>query len=199
MSFLFVVGAWGGGTSAVAGALHKLGCTGVEPFVNIGDPRTRNTFESHAYRALLFRHLSEPELRPLTQNRREIVESLTQFRDKLPETPTPIVLKHPLSALILPELAEVFSPRFVFVFRPLADIEASRQRRGWPDHLGAKGASILFGHMMRFYVNEPSEIMMMRYPMLLANTRLLVNAMANFADLGPVANIEAAVEHIRQE
>lgn len=199
MSFVFVVGAWGGGTSAVAGALHKLGCTGVEPFVNIGDPRTRNTFESHAYRAVLFKHLSEPELRPLTQDRREIVRSLTQFKEMLPPTATPIFLKHPLSALILPEIAEVFSPRFVFVFRPVADIEASRQRRGWPEHLGAKGASLLFGHMMRFYINEPSEIFMMRYPMLLANTRLLVTALANFAELGPKANIEAALDHIRQD
>lgn len=199
MSFVFVVGAWGGGTSAVAGALQKLGCTGVEPFVNIGDPRTRNTYESHAYRAVLFKHLSEPELRPLTQDRREIVRSLTQFRDKLPQTPTPIYLKHPLSALILPEIAEVFSPRFIFVFRPVADIEASRQRRGWPEHLGAKGASILFAQMMRFYINESSEIFMLRYPTLLANTRILVTAMANFAELGPNAKIEAALDYIRQE
>lgn len=199
MSFIFVVGAWGGGTSAVAGALHKMGCTGVEPFFGIGDPRTKNTFESRAYRALLLKHLSEQHLRPLTQDRSEIVQALKEFRDKLPPTATPIFLKHPLSALILPEIAEVFSPRFVFVFRPVADVETSRLRRGWGEHFGAKGASILFGQMMRFYINGTAEIFMLRYPMLLANPRLLLNAMANFVELGPKANIEAALNFIRRD
>lgn len=199
MSFVFVVGAWGGGTSAVAGALHKLGCVGVEPFVNIGDPRTRNTYESHAYRAVLFRHISEPDIQLRTQDRREIVRSLAQFRDTLPQTKNPIFLKHPLSAMILPEIAEVFSPRFIFIFRPVSDIEASRQRRGWPAHLGAKGASLIYAQMMRFYINEQSEIFMLRYPTLLANTRLILSAMANFTELGEKANIEAALDYVRKD
>ena len=55
-----------------------------------------------------------------------------------------VALKHPLSAFLLHEIEAVCDPIYVVVTRPFADIEATRQRRGWHAVYGEWGASAVY-------------------------------------------------------
>ena len=52
--------------------------------------------------------------------------------------PKPIFLKFPLSALVIPQICEVFDTKLVYVMRPLEDIERTRLRRNWLPYLAQK-------------------------------------------------------------
>jgi hypothetical protein len=127
MKLILVCGPFGSGTTAVAGMLAGHGLPGIEPYFVSNDERTPNTFESIAFRETLLRIVSEQTLsfNPGVDRVAEIKRLYDQISTRGHET---VFLKHPLAALLISELCNVFDARLVYVLRPFADIEATRLR-----------------------------------------------------------------------
>jgi hypothetical protein len=184
---ILVCGPFGSGTTAVAGLLAGLGLPGDEPYFHSNDERTPNTFESAEFRAALLRIVSETTLsfHPGVEPAAEI----GRLRDRIAGLGHPsIFLKHPLSAMLIPDICRMLDTRLVYVLRPLADIEATRKRRDWLATTGSAGAKALYGRMFDVLVNHAFPTLMIRYSELLANPVNVATRLAQFAGL----QIEAA-------
>ncbi len=168
---ILVCGPWSSGTSAMAGFMAKAGLPAPGPFVEVNDPRTPQTYEMRAFRDVL-RTLASEQTLQRSASSPVIVTALTAFRDgPLAEArreagladDQPVLLKHALAALMLPELCHVFDTRLVCVLRPLADIEATRARRKWQKSFGASGASLIYGRIFDHLVNHDTPFRLVRY------------------------------------
>ncbi len=195
MGPVLIAGAWGGGTSAVAGCVEQLGADGLAPYWAIDDPRTGSTFESAAFRSLLLELADETGLE-LKCAPTAIVPALVRFRKWAEQQADgePYFLKHPLAALVLEQLERVLAPRFLFVFRNPADIEATRRRRGWASRFGAASARILYARMIGFKARSQSPVLTVHYEDLCADPLREVDRIADFTGLGgPRQRMAAAV------
>ena len=155
---IFVCGPWGSGTSAVTQFLIGLGLVGMPPYLTTNDPRTPVSYESIAFRKTLLSFAQEDSF-SLNREKGFILDELVRFREyvaalaqrsSIPVDRIPIVLKHPLSCLVLDELSEVFDSKFVVVRRDIEEIESGRVRRKWPAYFGAEGAVAAYGEIDRF-------------------------------------------------
>lgn len=202
---VLVCGPWSSGTTAVSGMLDQLGLDGLGPYFQTNDERTKNSFESRAFRELVLSLAAEDKV-ALTAKRPAALAALAGFRDRLvagelgPYDPArPIFLKFPLSALLIPEICQVFDTRLVYVLRPLREIEATRERRHWGAHLGALGARRLYLAMFDVLVNLPVPTLLVRYPELLARPLPYARQLAEFCGLeADKALIEKAAGFIRR-
>jgi hypothetical protein len=205
MKLVLICGPWSSGTTAVAGMLDKLGVNGIGPFFQTNDERTKNSFESLAFRAVIDQLADEKTLE-LKVERPKAVKILKAFREKLEadggaekNAEKVIFLKYPLSALLIPQIARVFDTRLIYVLRPLKDIEATRVRRGWASHLGAAGAQVLYSKMFQVLVDLPIPTLVVRYPELLATRRRHAKQIATFCGLEvEKESIDAAAESVRK-
>ena len=205
MKLVLICGPWSSGTTAVAGMLDKLGVDGMGPFFQTNDARTKNSFESLAFRAVIDQLADEKTLE-LKVERPKAVKILKAFREKLEadggaekNAEKVIFLKYPLSALLIPQIARVFDTRLIYVLRPLKDIEATRVRRGWASHLGAAGAQVLYSKMFQVLVDLPIPTLVVRYPELLATRRRHAKQIATFCGLEvEKESIDAAAESVRK-
>ena len=122
---------------------------------------------------------------------------LAKFRDRIIQklaalgSHRPIFLKHPLSALFLPQICKVFNARLIYVMRPIIEIERTRIRRHWGPNLGAKGAEIIYAHMFRTLVNDAFPTFIVRYTELIAAPFEHVRDLTEFAGL---ENTEDAIQ-----
>jgi predicted O-linked N-acetylglucosamine transferase (SPINDLY family) len=198
VKLLLVCGPWGSGTTAVASLLHALGVAGLEPYFQTRDQRTVNSYESTLFRDVMVGLVDEETL-SLRDGADLIVDSeLRKFRDRLMVgdlAPTvqgrnPIFLKHPLSALFLPQICKLFDTHLVYVVRPIAEIEATRLRRDWGGGFGAKGAEIIYSHMFQTFVEYRFPTIIIRYNELLAGPEQHARTLSQFASL---PNSEAAI------
>ncbi len=205
MKLVLICGPWSSGTTAVAGMLDTLGINGIGPFFQTNDERTKNSFESLAFRAVIDQLADEKTLE-LKVERPKAVKILKAFREKLEadggaekNAEKVIFLKYPLSALLIPQIARVFDTRLIYVLRPLKDIEATRVRRGWASHLGAAGAQVLYSKMFQVLVDLPIPTLVVRYPELLATRRRHAKQIATFCGLEvEKESIDAAAESVRK-
>lgn len=200
MNLILVCGPWSSGTTAVSGMLEQLGARGLPPYFYTDDPRTPNSFESEAFRQVIGELVDESTLRmrvdwSLAQAR------LSDFRARLEKelagSAAPFFLKYPLSAMLLPEICQVFSTRLVYVLRPLPEIEATRQRRGWAAQFGAAGASVLYPRMFETLIDQQFPTLIVRYSELLVEPARHAAMLAEFcglpADDGRLAAAAAVV------
>jgi hypothetical protein len=205
MKLILICGPWSSGTTAVAGMLDQLGMNGMGPFFQTNDERTKNSFESLAFRTVIDQLADETTLE-LKAERPKAVKVLKAFREQLEadggvgENPElQIFLKYPLSALLIPQIARVFDTRLIYVLRPLKDIEATRTRRGWAPHLGAAGAQVLYSRMFQVLVDLPIPTLVVRYPELLATRRRHAKQIATFCGLDVDKElIDAAAQSVRK-
>ncbi len=199
MAPVLIAGAWGGGTSAVAGCVEQLGADGLPPYWAIDDPRTGCTFESAAFRSLLLELADETALE-LRCAPAMVVPALVRFRNwaELQAGGEPYFLKHPLAALVLEQIERVFAPRFLFVYRDPADIEATRRRRGWPSRFGAGSAKILYARMIGFQARSQGRILNVHYEDLCADPVREVDRIADFTGLGCPRQRMAAALTVRR-
>jgi len=190
MKLLLVCGPWSSGTSVVAGLLAKLGATGFGPYFSTNDERTNNSYESVAFRHLVQAFASEEtlSLKPGIDVRAQlrtfhdrIVNQELGFYDE--KSGGPIFLKYPLSALVIPQICDVFETRLVYVVRSVQDIEATRRRRRWPEQFGAKGAEVIYTCMFTALVNYSFPTLILRYHELLASPIEHVRKLVDFAGL----------------
>lgn len=190
MKLILVCGPFGSGTTAIAGLLARLGATGFGPYIKVDDERTANTYELAAFREVLRMCVSEGTLAPIPGI--DIKAELGRFRGRLlkgefgaydQDSATPIFLKHPLAALVIPQICQIFETRLIYALRPLRDIEATRQRRKWLEQYGAKGAGIIYSHMFTALVDHSFPTVIVRYAQLTAAPLEHARLLADFAGL----------------
>ncbi|HSH89383.1 MAG TPA: hypothetical protein VK996_05330 [Ramlibacter sp.] len=180
---VLVCGPWSSGTSAVAGLLAKAGLQAPGPYVAVNDPKTPATYEMKAFQQVL-RGLASEETLKRTASSADIVRALQQFRDTaLRDAPGPIMLKHALTAVMLPELAQVFDVRVVAVVRPLDAIESTRVRRRWKPSMGAAGAKVVYKQVFEYIANSETPFTVVRYSELLSNPEAALDGLARFCGL----------------
>src|SRR5688572_8276914 len=126
MQLILVCGPWGSGTTAVAGVLNRLNVKGFGPYFQTNDERTRNTYELLPFRQILFQLASEETLSLKPGAALRIEPQLIEFRERIRNQEFGayadsdlIFLKHPLSALMIPQFCRVFQTKLVYVLRPL--------------------------------------------------------------------------------
>jgi protein O-GlcNAc transferase len=206
MKLLLVCGPWSSGTSVVADLLAKLGAIGFGPYFRTNDERTGNSYELIAFRDLMQSFASEQTLS--VKPGIDVKAHIRGFHDRIvnqefgrydQKSDTPIFLKYPLSALVIPQICEVFETRLIYVLRPLGDIEATRRRRGWAEEFGAKGAEIIYSCMFTALVNHPFPTIILRYPELVTSPIESVGELARFAGLPSGADVvQEASKLVRQ-
>src|SRR5690606_11321890 len=188
---ILVSGPWGSGTSAVTGMLAKIGLWAPGPYLRLKDVRTENTFEMIAFRELLMKFVSEKSLvRQMESD--DIVKMLVEFRDKtLKESHSrigngkqvPLLLKHPLAALLLPEIQKVFDLRIVGVLRTLEDIEKTRSRRNWHPMAGKQGGEKIYTELFNHIVHNDVPFIVIRYSDVIKKPESVLNQLASFCSL----------------
>jgi len=195
MKLILVCGPFGSGTTAVAGLLARLGATGFGPYFQPPDPLTANSHELVAFRDLLRSVTSERTLTLTAAG--EVTTALEHFRNRIirqefgaydEKSATPIFLKHPLAALIIPQICAAFDTRLVYLTRPLRDIETSRQRRKWDAQYGAKGAGIIYSQMFNALINHTFPTTLVRYAELIQRPLDHARGLASFAGLNSSAD-----------
>lgn len=206
MKLLLVCGPWSSGTSVVAGLLAKLGAAGFGPYFNTNDERTSDSYELVAFRNLVQAFASEETLS--VKPGIDVRAQLRTFHDRIvnqelglydAKSGGPIFLKYPLSALVIPQICDVFETRLVYVVRSVQDIEATRRRRGWPEQFGAKGAELIYTCMFTALVNYSFPTLILRYHELLATPIEHVDKLAKFTGLtAATAKIADASKVIRK-
>lgn len=203
MKLILVTGPWSSGTTAVAGMLHELGLNGIGPYFQTNDERTKNSFESLAFRDVV-NQLADEKTQGLKVDHATALKTLQAFRKELEasgaieNSEQPIFLKYPLSAMLIPCIAKVFDTRLIYVLRPLEDIEATRARRGWAPHLGSAGARRIYAKMFQVLIDYPIPTMIIRYPSLLATRRRHTRDIATFCGITAADDqIEAVAMSVR--
>jgi hypothetical protein len=93
------------------------------------------------------------------------------------------MLKHPTSAFFLDELSEIFDIKLLIVLRNFVDIEATRNRRGWPSCFGIEGASVIYNKIFYFLINNPIKFHLIRYADLIVNPIQALNEISSFLDI----------------
>jgi hypothetical protein len=207
MKLILVCGPFGSGTTAVAGMLARLGAAGFGPHYQPADPLTANSYELAAFRDLLLSVASEQTLTLTAAG--DVKAALEHFRNRIirqelgaydEKSATPIFLKHPLAALIIPQISAAFETRLVYLVRPLRDIETSRQRRKWPERYGAKGASIIYSHMFNALINYAVPTTLVRYSELIQQPDGHARRLASFAGLNSSADmLREAAAFVRRQ
>ena len=100
--------------------------------------------------------------------------------------------------VLIPDLGNAFKVRLVYVLRPLTDIEATRQRRNWPLHLGAAAAKVIYDSMFAVLVERAFPTILLRYREILAEPLRATEMLARFAglDVAP-SRIKQAAAFVR--
>jgi predicted O-linked N-acetylglucosamine transferase (SPINDLY family) len=204
---VLVCGPWSSGTSAVAGVLANLGLEGLPPYFMTRDERTKNSYESNAFRDAVMAVASEEQV-GLTVAPVEALARMRAFRaallaGELGANPLAggrtFFLKYPLSAALIPQICAAFNTRLVYVLRPVREIEATRERRGWAAHQGAAGAQRVYSYMFGAMVEHRIPTMMVRYPELVERPVEITRDLARFAGMDVSAQaIEKAAAFIRK-
>ena len=202
IKLILVCGSWSSGTSAVSGMLHALGIPSVPPYFTSRDERTKVTFESTLFRKTLRELINEEGLK-VTADRKKIMETLhllkssleDYFKDHQEET-VQLFMKDPLSAFILPEICSVFQTQLIYVLRPLKDIEETRKRRMWFDHLGEKGATVIYSKLFSVLLNYSIPTMIIKHPELIKAPKMIAVALAKLSNVNDAVKIDSAASFV---
>ena len=189
MKVVLVCGPWGSGTSTVAGLLDRMGAFGLGPYFETVDPRTPNSYELIPFGDAIAPYINAPTLsaRPCAPD--AVQSALRDLRRRIEQqefgpydrhSAKPIFLKNSASALLLPEICEVFDTKLIYVMRPLQDIERTRLRRGWLPYYGAAGAKAIYQQMANVRKRHAYPTLTIDYKELLAAPAAHVQDIARF-------------------
>jgi hypothetical protein len=201
MKVIFVAGTFGSGTSAVAGALDRLGVDSMPPHFITNDLRTPNSYESMAFRELVNEFTDEPTLSLHESGADKFVQGL---RDLLSQanggSANAVVLKMPLASICVPQIIKAVDPYIIWVHRPLSEVEASRLRRKWPPLYGAAGAGVICSKLITDLIEHKKSYLAVSYLDLQKHTRREITNIMNFCGLQELGSrIDAAVEFVRKD
>jgi glycosyltransferase involved in cell wall biosynthesis len=209
MKLILVCGPWGSGTSVVAGLLERMGAFGLGPYFQTRDPNTPNSYESIAFKETILRYVSQSTLSLIPCAAGAVQSGLRSLQARIEQqefgphdlcSAKPIFLKYPPSALVIPELCEVFDTKLIYVTRPLDVIEQTRLRRNWPAYFGAEGAVFIYDQMSAAQQRQSCPIINICYEALLASPMVHASSIARFAGLEPSpSELEGAVSFVRKD
>ncbi|WP_190275841.1 sulfotransferase family protein [Thiorhodovibrio frisius] len=165
---LVVLGAFSSGTTALTGYLERLGAYSCPPHLQLNDPMTPSSYEPTALRAALLEAVDEQQLCRRAQRGEGFADWFQSWwQDQCAQArsngSTQLVLKHPLLAFVMPEMAAVCNPRWLIMMRPFSAIETSRQRRGWGAPYGAAGASRIYQAIFEHLLAQPDDALMLNF------------------------------------
>lgn len=193
MKLVLICGAWGSGTSVATGALVRLGYHAPGPFFLSNDPRTPNTYECLPFIELVRKLVSDTTLQLSVPSRDVVLEELAAFKETFLRQACrqrgvsedgPVVLKHPLSAVILNEITRVFDARLIVLLRPLDQIEETRRRRNWSAVYGEAGAKLVYTHIFNHIVLCDTPAMVVKYSELVKHPQDCLEDMERFIHRG---------------
>ncbi len=116
MKLILVAGSWGSGTTAVIGALDKIGVATIGPYLQSNDIRTENTFELISFRNLILTYVDEETISHKANYAYEFIPALRKYKTVLEKMGEEvIVLKMPLASVCLPEICQVFETKISFI------------------------------------------------------------------------------------
>ena len=172
--------------------LMQLGAVALGPFATTNDPRTQTSLENIALKRLCGGLVSEAALQIWEGERLKIVPKLVGFKREVEAIASqnssiqgrPILFKHATTAIFLKEIDLVFKPKFVFVYRDLAEIERTKVRRGWAECHGQWGAKIINAHM-RAFATSSHEPFSVHFEGVRSNPRSVAETMAREFNLNP--------------
>ena len=209
MKIIFVAGAWGSGTTALAGALAKLGVSALGPHFQTNDPKTPNSYELVPFRQVILRFVDQPTLTFRSESNDEFVEALKGFAQALanetfgewpPDKPRRAFLKMPLATLCIPQITAVFDTSIVMVRRPYGEIEASRKRRGWPSNFGSESARVIYQKALVDLKQLNKTSLEINHKDLVRESETTLNKVIEFCDLQDLRpNLSVACGFIRND
>lgn len=205
---IFVLGAPGGGTSAVAGVLAQLGVPVPGPHERNDDPRTPHTWESTRFTRILQRAVNEGTLDYTSEYPQGLLQGLRDLRIELERgrlvrwrrnEPRRAAFKRPIAALCMRQIIEIFSPTVILVHRPLADVERTRQRRGWSRELGAERPPRILNAALTALVECGWPFLGLSYSELVERPEVAVRRIVMYAGLSDLLkNVDRAVASVRR-
>ncbi|MBK5967477.1 hypothetical protein, partial [Thiorhodovibrio winogradskyi] len=138
------------------------------PHLQLNDPMTPSSYEPTALRAALLEAVDEQQLCRRAQRGEGFADWFQSWwQDQCAQArsngSTQLVLKHPLLAFVMPEMAAICNPRWLIMMRPFSAIETSRQRRGWGAPYGAAGASRLYQAIFEHLLAQPDDALMLNF------------------------------------
>lgn len=195
---LVIIAAWGSGSSAAAGFLHHCGAYTCPPHQRTNDERTPSAFEPYAYAKALRQLFDETTLKK-TGDTTEFTRFFEAFWEAevakaMAQGFGAIALKHPLQALVLPYLQRRLKPKYLFVTRPLDDIEKTRIRRKWHATCGAAGAKHISAVATNFLVENSCPFLTVPYKALMQSADFRSDLLA-FCGLAPDGDRLQKAEH----
>ena len=206
---VLIAGAFGSGTSAVAGALHHMGISTVPPHVHTVDSRTPNSYESKEFRKIILSFANQKTLSVDTTNSDLFVQRLKKFMvdveasHRSPKNdihPTYIFLKHPMASICLKEISLALDPAIILVHRPLEKIEATHNRRGWDIQSGATGAQTIYAKAHSDLTTLGREYLNVSFDQFLEETEQEIFRILNFCqieDRSISSRIQDALKFVR--
>ncbi|MCC3860596.1 sulfotransferase [Pseudemcibacter aquimaris] len=208
MELIFVAGSWGSGTTAVAGALDKLGVPTFGPHFKTRDERTKNSYELIPFRDMVLHFVDEASIQHKGNYTSGFKLELENFKNSLlkakwPELPNPerkiFALKMPLATLCLPEICEIFDTKIILIHRPFDDIEESRLRRDWHPNFGGAGAYKIYQHFLANTITHKLSYLSISHNDFVTNTRDSMEKIIDYCDIGEFShNIDKADEFVRK-
>jgi hypothetical protein len=209
MKIIFVAGAWGSGTTALAGALSRLGVPAFGPHLRLNDPRTPNSYELVPFRKLILRFVDQEKVSIKEDCSEGFVAALKSFAQELEKgefgnwaarEPKRLVLKLPIASICLPQITRVFETSILVVHRPLEEIEASRNRRRWPPNFGAAGARVIYSRALFDLAQLKKSYLAVSHFDLTNNTERILRSVIEFCGLNDLdSNLSEACAFIRND
>jgi hypothetical protein len=204
----FVVGAPGGGTSAVTGVLSHLGIPVPGPYERNDDPRTPATYESRRFTKILRSAVDESSLAYTSEYPDGLLHRLRELRMDLERgrivlwhrgEPRRVAFKRPIAALCLRELIAVFEPTVILVHRAPQDVERTRQRRNWPSALGSERPPKILNAALTALVECGWPFLGLSYSELVQQPEIAVRRIVAFGGLSDLEkNVARAVASVRR-
>lgn len=194
---IVILSSWSSGSTAVAGFLAKCGAYSCFPHLITNDSKTPDAYEPLYYRDALTRLVDESTLQTTGQPfefKAFLISWMVEQKHAAGNCgATHIVLKHPLQAFVLEELARLPKVRFVVVHRPFEEIEKTRCRRYWPPSYGANGAKEIYNTIYSGLQELELDYLSVPYAKF-REQRTLRNTLLNYVDLHPNSRLRRSAE-----
>ena len=190
---LLVCGPWGSGTSAICALLNAIGIHAQGPFFKTNDPLTPHSYEMAAFQQLITNLVDEATLTRKHSSqiihKQLIAFNALAFQGEHSNSHKLQLLKSPASCAILPELSSIYPLKLLICLRDFDSIEASRQRRGWPEHFGKAGAEIIYQQLLDFTAKSDVPFRFIRHRDISDAERCLASlkSLANWLQLRPTS------------
>lgn len=195
---VLVLGSWSSGSTAIAGYLSRAGAWSCPPHQMTNDPLTPDSHEPKAFRDALCTFFDELTLTPIRniEDFREFFVSWLNHEISRAEVHglEALVIKHPISAFVIPEILSVCDPEVVVVVRPLEHIERTRQRRGWHPIYGSLGAQKIYSSIFSSLLAAGKGFSAVSYPEFLKNLAVR-RSLVKVAGLSPAAEMILSAEN----